>query len=274
MSASSWRRSQQTGASGRLGSGGAGPRSLLQGSVQPTRGSHLSVVRRRPTGRGLFGALTEAATPEPQALLPELWQRRYAQVALLEPPVIAPQPLLLRLQSRFTCSIRSRFNRLHVAPPSVLLGIVLRRQRRGPVARKPSPSIARCVRRGSNRQPDRADGQRRGLHRADAGCIGARIHGRRPVSRGRASAFPSILRQTRADFAFERAPLTVRPLSARWEGDREVDLADSWLEQIEPSLRHLSKRGCPATYPFGECWKGCGYRTVARFSFGEPLPRY
>ncbi|WP_420128795.1 KGGVGR-motif variant AAA ATPase [Longimicrobium sp.] len=84
--------------------------------------------------------------------------------------------------------------------------------------------------------------------------------------------FLSGVHQARAAFAFERAPLTVVPLLARWEGDREVDLADSWLERMEPLIAPVVETWLPRDLPVRRMLERLRVPHVARFSFGEPLP--
>jgi tetratricopeptide (TPR) repeat protein len=85
-------------------------------------------------------------------------------------------------------------------------------------------------------------------------------------------AFLNGVHQARAGFAFERAPLTVVPLLARWEGDREVDLADSWLERMEPVIAPIVETWLPKDLPVRRMLERLRVPHVARFSFGEPLP--
>ena len=80
------------------------------------------------------------------------------------------------------------------------------------------------------------------------------------------------VQESRADFAFERAPLTVVPLLARWEGDKEVDLADSWLERLQELLKPLVDTWLPSTVPTRRLLERLRVPHVARFGFGEPLP--
>ncbi|MDF3072176.1 MAG: tetratricopeptide repeat protein, partial [Polyangiaceae bacterium] len=80
------------------------------------------------------------------------------------------------------------------------------------------------------------------------------------------------VQQARASFAFERPPLTVIPLLARWEGDREVDLADAWLERIKPLIAPLVDTWLPSGIPVQRLLERLRVPHVARFSFGEPLP--
>ena len=85
-------------------------------------------------------------------------------------------------------------------------------------------------------------------------------------------AFMSGVHKARAAFAFERAPLTVVPLLARWEGDREVDLADSWIERIVSLVGPLVETWLPRDLPVRRMLERLRVPHVARFSFGEPLP--
>jgi tetratricopeptide (TPR) repeat protein len=85
-------------------------------------------------------------------------------------------------------------------------------------------------------------------------------------------AFLDGVHEARADFAFERAPLSVIPLLARWEGDREVDLADSWIDRMEPAISPLVAAWLPAGIPVKRMLERLRVPHVARFSFGEPLP--
>src|SRR4029078_3538812 len=78
--------------------------------------------------------------------------------------------------------------------------------------------------------------------------------------------------RARRGYAFERAPLTVIPLLARWEGDREVDLADSWLARMEPVIGPLVETLLPRDVPVRRMLERLRVPHVARFSFGEPLP--
>jgi hypothetical protein len=64
----------------------------------------------------------------------------------------------------------------------------------------------------------------------------------------------------------------VVPLLARWEGDREVDLADAWLERIEPVIAPLVDTWLPSDIPVRPVLERLRVPHVARFSFGEPLP--
>ncbi|MFM9067340.1 MAG: tyrosine-protein kinase family protein [Planctomycetota bacterium] len=84
-------------------------------------------------------------------------------------------------------------------------------------------------------------------------------------------AFISGVHQARANFEFERAPLTVVPLLARWEGNREVDLADSWLERIAHVIGPLVETWLPSDLPVRRMLERLRVPHVARFSFGEPL---
>lgn len=85
-------------------------------------------------------------------------------------------------------------------------------------------------------------------------------------------AFLDGVQRSRALFAFERPPLTIVPLLARWEGDREVDLADSWLDRIAPLIKPLVETWLPAGIPERRLVERLRVPHVARFSFGEPLP--
>ena len=84
--------------------------------------------------------------------------------------------------------------------------------------------------------------------------------------------FLTGVQRARAAFAFERAPLTTVPLLARWEGHREVDLADAWLERIESVVAPLVDTWLPREVPVRRMLERLRIPHVARFSFGEPLP--
>lgn len=85
-------------------------------------------------------------------------------------------------------------------------------------------------------------------------------------------AFLKGVDRARAGFAVERAPLTVVPLLGRWEGDREVDLADKWLERMRPLVAPLVETWYPRDLPVRLILERLRVPHVARFSFGEPLP--
>lgn len=85
-------------------------------------------------------------------------------------------------------------------------------------------------------------------------------------------AFLKGVHRTRALFPYERAPLTIVPLLARWEGDREVDLADGWLERMDPVIQPLVETWLPSDLPVRRLLERLRVPHVARFSFGEPLP--
>jgi hypothetical protein len=85
-------------------------------------------------------------------------------------------------------------------------------------------------------------------------------------------AFVAAVQTARADFAYERPPLSIIPLLARWEGDREVDLAEQWLERLEPMAASLAETWLPSAIPARRLLERLRVPHVARFSFGEPLP--
>jgi tetratricopeptide (TPR) repeat protein len=85
-------------------------------------------------------------------------------------------------------------------------------------------------------------------------------------------AFVTAAQGARAEFAFERAPMSVIPLLARWEGDREVDLAEQWLDRLAPVVAGLADSWLPRAIPPRRLLERLRVPHVARFSFGEPLP--
>jgi CRISPR-associated protein Cmr6 len=82
----------------------------------------------------------------------------------------------------------------------------------------------------------------------------------------------SGVEKAREVLAYERTPLTVFPLLARWEGDKEVDLSEQWLERIENQISPYIEVWCPADLPIRRLLERLRVPHVARFSFGEPLP--
>jgi tetratricopeptide (TPR) repeat protein len=85
-------------------------------------------------------------------------------------------------------------------------------------------------------------------------------------------AFVRGVDRARAAFAFERAPLTIVPVLARWDGGEEVDLADAWLGRMEPLVAPLVGTWLPAGVPVRRLLERLRVPHVARFSFGESLP--
>jgi tetratricopeptide (TPR) repeat protein len=85
-------------------------------------------------------------------------------------------------------------------------------------------------------------------------------------------AFLDGVQRSRSSYAFERPPLTIVPLLSRWEGDREVDLADAWLDRIEGLISPLVENWLPVGVPRRRLLERLRVPHVARFSFGEPLP--
>ena len=84
--------------------------------------------------------------------------------------------------------------------------------------------------------------------------------------------FVEGIQSARAAFPLERSQLTIIPLLARWEGDREVDLADAWLARIEAVVGPLVDGWLPSDVPVRRMLERLRVPHVARFSFGEPLP--
>ena len=82
----------------------------------------------------------------------------------------------------------------------------------------------------------------------------------------------NAVERARENLAYERTPLTVFPLLARWEGDKEVDLSEEWLGQIESCIAPLVETWCPINLPIRRLLERLRVPHVARFSFGEPLP--
>ena len=233
--------------------------------------SHLSVTS--PSDRtGLLGALTEAATQEPQALLPELWQRRCAQVALLELPKA----------SRST-SAPSPTEPLHLLGSGLgSTDYALRLQAFSWASFFADSDGAQWLENLRLQWRGAYDvvliDSRTGLTDSGGVCTVQMPDALVLVFTANTQfledglAFLAGLHKTRADFAFERAPLTVVPLLARWEGDREVDLADSWLERMEPVIAPLVETWLPSDIPVRRMLERLRVPHVARFSFGEPLP--
>jgi tetratricopeptide (TPR) repeat protein len=77
---------------------------------------------------------------------------------------------------------------------------------------------------------------------------------------------------TRATYEFERAPLTVVPLVSRWEGDKEVDLAETWMKHFDAELPEWMASWLPLEFKPRQFIEKTRVPHVARFSFGEPLP--
>ncbi len=84
--------------------------------------------------------------------------------------------------------------------------------------------------------------------------------------------FLNAVQRERANFPYERSPLTIIPLLARWEGDREVDLSASWLERISKDIEPLVETWLPSDRAVRRMLERLRVPHVARFSFGEPLP--
>ena len=82
----------------------------------------------------------------------------------------------------------------------------------------------------------------------------------------------AVAQKSRAGFAFERAPLTVVPLLSRWEGDKEVDLGETWKSRMETTLAPLTDAWLPVEYTARHLIERLRVPHVARFAFGEPLP--
>ena len=76
----------------------------------------------------------------------------------------------------------------------------------------------------------------------------------------------------RSDYHRDRAPLVVIPLLSRWDGDNEVDLAESWMSRFDKQLQPLTDAWLPRHFTPRQYLERTKVPHVARFSFGEPLP--
>lgn len=76
----------------------------------------------------------------------------------------------------------------------------------------------------------------------------------------------------RRTFEYDRAPLVVVPLLSRWDGEKEVDLAETWMKRFDGDLAPLTGSWLPTSFAPRQFIEKTRVPHVARFSFGEPLP--
>jgi HEAT repeat protein len=84
--------------------------------------------------------------------------------------------------------------------------------------------------------------------------------------------FVDAAQQARRNYPTDRAPLVVIPVLSRWDGDREVDIAEQWMARLDQELRPLTDAWLPRHFSPRQYLEKARVRHVARFSFGEPLP--
>lgn len=76
----------------------------------------------------------------------------------------------------------------------------------------------------------------------------------------------------RRSFAYDHGQLVVLPILSRWEGDREVDLAEKWINRFNTDLRPMVSSWLPRYSSPKDFLEKTRVPHVSRFSFGEPLP--
>jgi MinD-like ATPase involved in chromosome partitioning or flagellar assembly len=78
--------------------------------------------------------------------------------------------------------------------------------------------------------------------------------------------------EERRNFGYDRAPLMVIPLLSRWEGENEVDIAETWMQRLDRQLAPLTAPWLPRAFSPRKFLEKTRVPHVPRFSFGEPLP--
>jgi hypothetical protein len=82
----------------------------------------------------------------------------------------------------------------------------------------------------------------------------------------------TAVQEERRNFGYDRTPLVVIPLLSRWEGENEVDIAETWMQRLDLELAPLTAPWLPRAFSPRNFLEKTRVPHVPRFSFGEPLP--
>ena len=80
------------------------------------------------------------------------------------------------------------------------------------------------------------------------------------------------VQEARRTYPEDRAQLAVIPLLSRWEGDKEVDIGDRWLDRLNSELAPFTEVWLPKNLEPRQFLEKSRVPNVPRFSFGECLP--
>ena len=76
----------------------------------------------------------------------------------------------------------------------------------------------------------------------------------------------------RSNFGYDRGPLVVIPVLSRWEGEKEVEIGEQWMNRFDIDLSPLTAPWLPKDFSPRHFLEKTRVPHVPRLTFGEPLP--